>query len=377
MLSIAVIPASYPTQGRPLDGIFVRDHARAAARDSQVAVLVNEERPPPPRRLYAVDDGIEDGLRTFRIRHLRIPQLGTAGYLLGILTALARLRREGRAADLLHAHVHRAAWTAMIVRSVTRLPVVVSEHSSEFASSGISPGALRRARISLPRADLVCPVSEYLRAQIEAHGIEANFRVVPNAVDTDLFSARRPPAAATHPARMIAVAALQPMKGVQHLLEALGRLAPQRSDFVLDVVGDGPCRAEYEELARRAGLAERVVFHGLQPKPIVASLMQSADFLVLPSLGETFSVVVAEAMACGLPVLATRVGGVPELVDERTGVLVEPGSAEALRAGIDHMLDHHGEYPRELIRERATSRYSLDAIGDTWTAVYRSVLSRG
>ena len=118
------------------------------------------------------------------------------------------------------------------------------------------------------------------------------------------------------------------------------------------------------------------MFHGLQPKPVVASLMQGADFFVLPSLGETFSVVAVEAMACGLPVLATRVGGVPELVDEQTGMLVEPGSAEALRVGIDHMLDHHGDYRRDLIRERAVSRYSLDAVGDAWTAVYRSVLGR-
>ena len=139
----------------------------------------------------------------------------------------------------------------------------------------------------------------------------------------------------------------------------------------------GRTGAEYERLVRDAGLGERVVFHGYQPKPAVASLMQSADFLVLPSLGENLPVAVLEAMACGLPVVATRVGGVPELVDEQTGMLVEPGSAEALRAGIEHMLDHHGVYSRELIRERAVSRYSLDAIGDAWTAVYRSVLGRG
>jgi L-malate glycosyltransferase len=374
MPNIAVIPAWYPTQGRPLDGIFVRDHTRAAARDSYVAVLVNEEYAPPPRALFSVEDSVEDGLRTFRIRHSRVPQLGTAGYLLGILTALRRLRREGRPVDLLHAHVHRAAWTAMIVGAVTRLPFVVSEHSSEFASSGIARGALRRARISFPRAKLVCPVSEYLRAQIEAHGIHASLRVVPNPVDTDLF-ALRPPGARTGPTRMIAVASLQPAKGIPQLLESLRGIAHR--DFLLDVVGDGPARAEYEQLARQAGLAERIVFHGFQPKPVVASLMQSADFFVLPSLGETFSVVVVEAMACGLPVLATRVGGVPELVDDRAGMLVEPGSAEALRAGIDHMLDHHGDYRRELIRESAASGYSLGAVGDAWTAVYRAVLGRG
>jgi glycosyltransferase involved in cell wall biosynthesis len=374
MPNVAVIPAWYPGPGRPLDGIFIRDHVCAAARDSDVSVLVNDDRPPPGRRLFSVEEGVEGGLRTFRIRHSRVPQLGTAGYLLGIRTALARLRRDGRPVDLLHAHVHGAGWTAMLVGAVERLPFVVSEHSSEWAGTGITKGRLRRARISFARAALVCPVSDYLHARIEAHGIKARFHVVPNAVDTDLFTPRSGTLPGG-PARLIAVAALKPAKGLPQLIAAVRGLAPRQ--FGLDLVGDGPHRADYERLVQDAGLGERVVFHGYQPKPAVASLMQSADFLVLPSLGENLPVAVLEAMACGLPVLATRVGGVPELVDERTGMLVEPGSAEALRAGIDHMLDHHGEYSRELIRDRAASRYSLDAIGDAWTAVYRSVLSHG
>src|SRR6185295_8731478 len=117
------------------EGIFVRDHAHAAARGNEVAVLVNEPEPPPGRKPFSVSDQVEDGLRTFRIRHSPLPQLGTAGYLLGIRSALATLRGEGRPVELLHAHVHRAAWTAMIVGAVKRLPFVVSEHSSEFAST--------------------------------------------------------------------------------------------------------------------------------------------------------------------------------------------------------------------------------------------------
>ena len=370
MPSVAVIPAWYPGPGRPLEGIFVRDHARAAALHNDVAVLVNEP-DPPPGRLFSVDDEVEDGLRTFRIRHSPLPQLGTAGYLLGIRSALARLRREGRKVELLHAHVHRAAWTAAIVGTVGRLPVVVSEHSSEWAGTGIGPGALRRARISLRRADLVCPVSEYLRQRIEAQGIEARFRVVPNPVDTELF-APRAPGPRSGPARMIAVAALLPEKGIGQLIEALAGLRGR--DFALALVGDGPARPEYERFTGEAGLADRVVFRGELPKPAVAGLMREADFLVLPSLGETFSVVVAEAMACGLPVVATRVGGVPELVGDDSGLLVEPGSAEALRAGIERMLDGHADYSAERIRASATSRYSLDAVGDQWTDVYRGVI---
>jgi glycosyltransferase involved in cell wall biosynthesis len=371
MPSVAVIPAWYPGPGRPLEGIFVREHARAAARGNDVAVLVDEPEPPPGRKPFSVSDQVEDGLRTFRIRHSRLPQLGTAGYLLGIRSALATLRGEGRPVELLHAHVHRAAWTALIVGTPARLPVVVSEHSSEWGETGIAPGALRRARISLRRADLVCPVSEYLRGRIEAQGIHARFRVVPNPVDTELF-APRAPGPRSGPARIVAVAALQPAKGIAQLIEALAGLG--HKDFALALIGDGPARAEYEKLAREAGVAERVAFRGQLPKPAVAALMREADFLVLPSLGETFSVVVAEALVCGLPVVATRVGGVPELVDEDSGLLVEPGSAEALRAGIERMLDGHADYSAERIRARAAGRWSLEAVGDQWTDVYRRVI---
>jgi glycosyltransferase involved in cell wall biosynthesis len=371
MPSVAVIPAWYPGPGRPLDGVFVRDHARAAARDSDVAVIVNDGPLSGSRRLYSLEDEEEDGLRTFRIRHSPVAQLGTLGYLLGIRGALARLRRDGRPVDVLHAHVHGAAWTATLVAGIARLPVVVSEHSSEWAATGIGAGALRRARISFRRAALVCPVSEYLRARIEALGIRAKFRVVPNAVDTGLFA---PGERSPGPPRMLVVASLQPAKGIPQLLEAVRGLP---GDAVVDVVGDGPQRSEYEELARSAGPAHRITFHGYLPKPAVAELMRGASFLVLPSLGENLPVAVLEAMACGLPVVATRVGGVPELVDHENGLLVEPGSAEALRAGIERMLDGYRDYPAARIRERALERYSLDAVGDQWTAVYRSVLGRG
>src|SRR5262245_37603125 len=134
-LSIAVIPAWYPTTDQPLAGSFVREHARAAALQNDVAVLVDEGPGRPPRGVFAIDDSVANGLRTFRIRYRnsrRLPRLTAAAYLLGVLAVLQRLRREGRPVDVLHAHVHRAAWTATIVGALLRTPVVVTEHSSEF-----------------------------------------------------------------------------------------------------------------------------------------------------------------------------------------------------------------------------------------------------
>jgi glycosyltransferase involved in cell wall biosynthesis len=375
-LSIAVIPAWYPTRKQPLAGIFVRDQARAAALHADVVIIAADDPVRSTRRLYWLDDRVEDGLRTLRIRYRasHIPQLTALGYLLGIAAALRRLRREGRPVDLLHAHVHRAAWASVLVAAPRRLPVVVTEHSSEFGYSGITPQALRRARFAFRRADIVCPVSDYLRRQIEDHGIHVPFRVVPNAVDTNAF-ALRDRAASAGPPRIVTVASHVRLKGLDHLLHAAAAIAAGRRDFALDLVGDGPCRAQHEALARELGIDELVKFHGLQPKPTVSELMRRGSLFVLPSLTENLPVSIIEAMACGLPVVATHVGGIPELVDEDTGVLVPPAQPAPLAAAIERVLDNLGDYSGVRIAERARTRYSLGAVGATWDEVYRDVLA--
>jgi glycosyltransferase involved in cell wall biosynthesis len=249
----------------------------------------------------------------------------------------------------------------------------VTEHSSEFGYSGISDRALRRARIAFRRADLVAPVSEYLRGQIEAHGIHVPFTVVPNAVDTDQFS---PAGERATPARIVVVAAQIPLKGIDHLLRAVGTVAERRRDFAVDIVGDGPSRPEYEALAGELGIADLVVFHGRREKDDVVATLRRGRFLVLPSLTENLPVSIIEAMACGLPVVASDVGGIRELVDEGTGVLVPPADPRALGTALDSMLDHHGDYDADAIARRARDRFSLPVIGDTWDRLYREVLAQ-
>jgi glycosyltransferase involved in cell wall biosynthesis len=106
--------------------------------------------------------------------------------------------------------------------------------------------------------------------------------------------------------------------------------------------------------------------------------MQRADFLVLPSLAENLPVAVIEAMASGLPVVATRVGGVPELVGDATGLLVEPGNSGALRDAIEEMLGRYAEYSAPAIAGAARANYSLTAVGAIWREIYDDlILKRG
>jgi glycosyltransferase involved in cell wall biosynthesis len=142
------------------------------------------------------------------------------------------------------------------------------------------------------------------------------------------------------------------------------------------MVGDGPARAEYEGLAVDSGLANKVTFHGLKAKSEVAEFMRQADLLVLPSLFETFSVVAAEALTTGTPVLTTRCGGPEEYINEDVGLVVPPADAEALCEGLDYMLDHLEKFNPSKISRYAIERFSPDRIGKQLHGIYLECIKK-
>ncbi len=375
-LKVVVLPAWYPTPERPAWGIYVKDHVRAAALEHDV-VVVSDGGPRDSLGLFALDDAVEDGIRTLRVFHRRsrARKVIALAYLLGVSEALIRLRREGFRPDLIHAHVHQVGWAAVTVGAALRRPVVISEHSTEFPRDLLDRGKRVRARLAFRAADYVCPVSESLRSSIEQHGISARFRVVSNTVDTSLFfpATGGSPGGGRH--RMLLVAQMTPIKGVPYLLRSLAKLAESRRDFVLDVVGEGPRRSDYHALAHRLGIADLVAFHGLQPKERIAELMRESSFFVLPSLCENQPVVLIESMTSGLPVVATDVGGVPEIVDDAFGMLVPPADSDALGEAIEQMLEHHADYPSEALAAAARERFSHEVIGARWTEVYDDAIA--
>ena len=128
-----------------------------------------------------------------------------------------------------------------------------------------------------------------------------------------------------------------------------------------------------EARARALGLDGNVRFHGLRTRAQVAARMAEADLFVLPSRVETFGMTLAEALAAGLPVVASDVGIAGEVVDEGTGVLVPPGDAAALAAGIDRALDGLGGFDPGRGAAVVRSRYGPDAVAEAWDDVYAEV----
>ena len=355
-------------------GLFCREHAHALARRHDVVVLASLATPAPSFAAYRLTDELEDGIRTMRVRYRR-PALRPAAMafqLAGMLHALWRLWREGARPQVVHAHVYQAAPPALVLGRLARAVVVVTEHYTGFARGLVSGYDEALARLSFRQADLVAPVSHELAERLRALAPGARIEAVPNAVDTDVF---HPPAGrrrAERPSRLLNVATLSEKKGHVYLLEALARL---EGGETLEIVGDGELRDLLERQAAALGVGDRVRFLGPRPKEEVAELMRGADVFVLPSLYENLPVVLVEAQASGLPAVATRVGGVPELVGDDAGRLVEAGDPAQLAGAIAAVLESRDGFDPAALARRAAERYGYEAIAARWTAIYEELRS--
>jgi glycosyltransferase involved in cell wall biosynthesis len=424
-LKVLFITVWYPTKDQPGKGVFVREHAKAVQLYDDVMVLhcpephpalkmatrhsglealagfcrrpLNWLKPPvqparfsstvAPRAAWATalkttwqleqetDPALTEGVPTYRVQYRRspIPKTSYLPYLWGVFQAYRRIVADGFRPDLIHAHVFDAGVPAVLIGRLYGTPVVITEHDSDFPRGLLSPAAVLRARLAFRWAAAVLPVSLALQRGIERYGIRARFSVIPNVVDTRLFT---PPSVfrpSPGPLRILFVGTLIPVKGLPFLLRALAQWPQPRARWHLDIVGDGSHRTEYERLATELGLTAQVNFHGFRPKAEVADFMRQADLFVLPSLWENFPCVLLEALASGLPIVSTYTGGIPEIVDDAVGQLVPPGDSESLAQALTSMLASPDRFDRHTLAQRA-ARYSPTEVGRTLHAIYQDCL---
>jgi glycosyltransferase involved in cell wall biosynthesis len=365
---VLVVAWWYPTVEAPTLGVFVRDHARAAARDHEVVVVALEAAHEFRRGRFAVQDVAEDGLRTVRVRHGPGPQ----SYGPGLAMAMSRFRRSAFRPSVVHAHVYMAAVLAAVPARAWRAPIVLSEHYSGFQLGTLGHRERLAARLGLRAAAIVCPPSDALRRALAPYAPGARFRTVPNPVDTTCF---RPPWQRTPRGRLLFVGNLEEVKGVPELLDAFGRVRRAHPGVKLELIGGGSRRSDYEALAARLGLADAVSFRGVVERNEVARSMRQAAALIAPSRTETFGTAVAEALACGLPVIGTHVGALPEMVHGSAGRLVRPSDPSALADAIDDVLRGAVSFDHAAVAAEARRRFSTGAVADAWRDVYAEAMA--
>ena len=237
----------------------------------------------------------------------------------------------------LHNHIAEAAGTvAMLAARLAGIPFSFTLHGP-----GIFYDPYRwRLDQKIHRAAFVACISNFARAQamnLSARADWHKLRIVHCGVDPALYQRDKTRAPGKH---LLFVGRLAAVKGVPVLFQAFADVLQAHPDATLTLIGDGPERVGLEAEAAHLGLADKVRFSGYQSQDAVAGALARADIFVLPSFAEGVPVVLMEAMATGLPVVATAVGGVSELVDHReSGLLVPPGDKQALAQALTGLLD--------------------------------------
>jgi glycosyltransferase involved in cell wall biosynthesis len=236
-----------------------------------------------------------------------------------------------------------------------------------------SDGQIRLQRLAYRSATKVAANSRASQLMLEQEGVAPSFiAVIPNGLDLDAFAERKPAGSIR---TIITVANLRREKNHETLLAAAAVLLRSRPHLRFQIVGDGPRRAELEELSRARGLASHVEFLGHRED--IPSLLAAADAFVLPSRSEAFPNGAIEAMAAGLPVVASNVGGLRDLIQSgRTGVLVPPGNPEALAGALQSLIDNPAgaEAIGRAARHEVQQRYSFERMIASFEDLYLSGL---
>jgi colanic acid/amylovoran biosynthesis glycosyltransferase len=263
---------------------------------------------------------------------------------LGIFPKTVRIAEEMREAGVTHVHAHFAthpALAALIVNRLTGIPFSFTAHGSDLHVNR------RMLDTKVDAARFVVTVSEYNRDVIVRECGERaleKVHVIHCGVDPCVFRPKASQATERHGFRVVCVASLEEVKGHRYLVEACRLLRERGVGFQCHLVGEGPRRRDVERQVAAAGLGQDVVFHGGLPRPAVLQLLMQADAAVLAShptrsgKREGIPVALMEAMACGLPVVATAISGIPELVENGvSGLLVPSAAPVALADALEHL----------------------------------------
>jgi N-acetyl-alpha-D-glucosaminyl L-malate synthase BshA len=288
--------------------------------------------------------------------------------------------------DLLHVHYAIPhAVSALLAKQMfapRRLPVITTLHGTDITLVGQDRSYLPITRWSIEESDDVTTVSRYLEERTAtALGVKRPIRVIYNFVNCDLYR-RNPDATArqqyARPGEKVLVH-LSNFRPVKRVADAVRVMARVRREIPakLMMIGDGPDRGPAEMLARELGIADDVLFLGKQNR--VPELLALADVMLLPSEYEAFGLAALEAMACGVPTVAARTGGIPELItDGEDGLLAPAGDIEAMAAQALSLLTDDRRFERfsAAARRTAETRFSTESIIPQYEACYRDVLGR-
>jgi N-acetyl-alpha-D-glucosaminyl L-malate synthase BshA len=334
-------------------------------------------------------NGRDDGIFYHEVPVSNYPLFEFPPYDLALASRMAEVA-EFNGLDLLHVHyaiphsVSALLARQMLAARGRRLPFVTTLHGTDITLVGLDRSYLPITRYAIQESDGVTSISQYLKDKtLQDFDVTRPIEVVPNFVNCDLYTpitdeaaraVARSRLASPDEAILMHLSNFRPVKRVVDVVKVFAQVA-RETPARLVLVGDGPERSAAEWLARDLRIHEKIHFMGKQER--VNELLPLADLLLMPSELESFGLAALEAMACKVPSIATRVGGVPELIDDGvTGLLYPVGDVDAMAQGALGLLNDRArlEAMREAGRKTAQKRFCASLLVPQYVRYYETII---
>ena len=369
-INLLVLPELFPEFEGDWKGVFIEDYLKSVESLNVQTLYI---------RLTGAKKGITDevfrgqfNIRRFNLTDKKVSRLLKPFLYIKWFIKGVELGKKYTDTTVIHAHGAILNGTlAYLIGKKLNVPFVVTEHTGPYSSILNSWFKSRISTFVLKRAAKVLVVSEHQKNEVLKLGIPTEkIEVSYNPVNTDVFKL----AETTDSKNIAFVSRLDEFKGGLRTIKAFHKISNQYPDYTLTIVGEGEEYQAIQQYLAEHNLANKVFLKGTLTKKQIAEVLNNSSFLVFPSRHETFGLVVAEALSCGLPVVCTNQTAPKEFINDQNGILVEPDGVDEIALAMEQMIKNRTNFNAEFIRQQIEERFGLRSFGKYLIGVYEEVI---
>lgn len=376
-MKIIIIARGYPTNRYPMNGIFEYDQAKALVGEGhKVIYLALDLRSIRRKRKIGIESFIRDGIN---IECINIPCGKLHKVILRTIRFLALkylynyVLKKYNKPDIVHSHFLEISYTVGQVFVNKDIPLVMTEHLSSLNKSELTNYIKKIGKNTYSKFDEVIVVGKKLKENLFEH-FNIKAKVIPNIVDLSTFNYIDNKLRDKNKFKIVSVGSLNKRKDMLLLVESFSELIKKYNNCELIIYGEGSEKEKIKEKIKECNLNESVYLRGLKPRNEISENMANADCFALASQVETFGVAYIEAMAMGLPVIATKSGGPENFMNKEVGLLIQPKNKNELVEALFYMYDNSSKYNKKYINDYVKERFSSKIIGQKITNLYFNLI---
>lgn len=367
-INVLVIPELFPKFDGDVQGVFILDYLKATAGTCVNTVLFGRLR--TNHKGVIVEKKEDAFIYRFSISSKKHPNfLKPFLYLLWFIKGY-QIGKAFNNTHIIHAHGSILSGTlAYLLSKKHRVPFIITEHQGPFSMTSENIWKRNWTKFMMQKANAVLTVSEHLKQEIlNTHIHPKAIMVTYNPVDTNLFRLKEPRLVKN----MLFVGRLDAFKGALRSVKAFASVCENDPDWTFTIIGDGEDMLPIKQyIEKNSALSRRIILKGQLSKVEIAAAMQSSSFLVFPSRHESFGLVIAEALSCGLPVIVGHTTAPKEFVKNDFGLLISADDTFAIANAMKYLMNHYHQYASETLSSYIHEHFGFESFGKKLTDIYQ------